>query len=490
MTMRLAAVLTRVDRGRGGPERTLLLVPSLAGGTLASADLGVCSPLHSVAAEIRLADGALVSSALERLAFWFAREGGWVRRLDAMTDAEVDQFRAAFGRCDVSLRDASPEGWSEAVRRVLGTPGVIDAAASPTRPLLTFHADGPACSGFAYDRQRRILWVSSPLAPPSGDVVELAVELADGPPGGIRAVATVAEARGVADATPGSPAGFGLALPSGDETVHGALAARCPPASPSRSERIGPRYRVMGEVRISEPVPRDEPLQHGTLEGGYLENLSHGGAFIRTARRWRVGERLHVHLHPPGGGEVSIPSTVVHRSKSGVGVRFSTAHGDELLAAALAALPGRPRRVLVVDDDALTRSILGDAFEARGFEVIRAPDGEAGLRAITDELLSLDAVVTDVQMPGLSGDELVTAVRRAGGETDLVLVVMSATLEHERMAALIAAGADAVLLKARGRDAVVDAVEAALAHRAQASLRPSLACQRASSGAPAVAKAG
>jgi hypothetical protein len=58
------------------------------------------------------------------------------------------------------------------------------------------------------------------------------------------------------------------------------------------------------------------------------------------------------------------------------------------------------------------------------------------------------------------------------------------------MAALIAAGADAVLLKVRGRDAVVGAVEAALAHRAQASVRPSLACQGTSSGPPAVAKAG
>jgi DNA-binding response OmpR family regulator len=39
---------------------------------------------------------------------------------------------------------------------------------------------------------------------------------------------------------------------------------------------------------------------------------------------------------------------------------------------------GRSRRVLVIDDDALARSMLADAFESQGFEVLTAPDAMSG----------------------------------------------------------------------------------------------------------------
>ena len=42
--------------------------------------------------------------------------------------------------------------------------------------------------------------------------------------------------------------------------------------------------------------------------------------------------------------------------------------------------PDRPRRALVVDDDALLRRMLGDALVARGFEVLTAPDAQEGIR--------------------------------------------------------------------------------------------------------------
>lgn len=133
----------------------------------------------------------------------------------------------------------------------------------------------------------------------------------------------------------------------------------------------------------------------------------------------------------------------------------------------------RARRVLIVDDDALVRQILVEAFEARGFETRTAADGEAGLRAITDELLALDAVVTDVQMPGLSGEALVSSVRSAGGEGELAVVVVGATLGDELTARLEAAGADRILSKAAGASSVVDAVEEVL--RVRATLIPSAA---------------
>jgi DNA-binding NarL/FixJ family response regulator len=164
----------------------------------------------------------------------------------------------------------------------------------------------------------------------------------------------------------------------------------------------------------------------------------------------------------------------VHRTKDGVGLEFELSGPvEEALAAAIAGLAARPRRVLIVDDDALVRQILVDAFEARGFEARTAADGEMGLRAIADELLGLDAVVTDVQMPSLHGEALVSAVSSAGGEGELAIVVFGASIDPELTARFEAAGADRILSKDAGVSSVVDAVEEVL--RVRATLRPASA---------------
>lgn len=136
------------------------------------------------------------------------------------------------------------------------------------------------------------------------------------------------------------------------------------------------------------------------------------------------------------------------------------------LEAAVPDAAARPRRVLVVDDDALVRTLYSDALAARGFETLAAADGETGLRTIVDELLALDAVVTDVHMPGLAGDALVAAVRQAGGEAELVLVAVTADAAPELAERLRRAGADAVVSKGAGPDAAVAAVELALERHA------------------------
>jgi CheY-like chemotaxis protein len=115
---------------------------------------------------------------------------------------------------------------------------------------------------------------------------------------------------------------------------------------------------------------------------------------------------------------------------------------------ALAQVP--QRRVLVIDDDELTRRMLADAFASRGFQAVVEADGRAGLRRIADELLVLHLVVTDLRMPGMDGDELVYRVRHLGGEHDLPIVVASAELTEDARLRLDAIGADAVVDKSLG----------------------------------------
>lgn len=126
----------------------------------------------------------------------------------------------------------------------------------------------------------------------------------------------------------------------------------------------------------------------------------------------------------------------------------------------------RPRRALVVDDDEIARRVLTKILGGSGFQVVTADDGLAGLRALVDEILDLDVVVTDVRMPHMDGMELIRRIREAGGERDLGIVVVTGTVTNgDRLREL---GADAVVGKTDDVDAIAAAVEAASGRSARA----------------------
>ena len=66
-------------------------------------------------------------------------------------------------------------------------------------------------------------------------------------------------------------------------------------------------------------------------------------------------------------------------------------------------------RILVVDDDREMRASLAHLLESAGYEVLRAQDGPQGLKAILSE--NPDAILSDVQMPGMDGLEFQAKVR-------------------------------------------------------------------------------
>jgi CheY-like chemotaxis protein len=116
----------------------------------------------------------------------------------------------------------------------------------------------------------------------------------------------------------------------------------------------------------------------------------------------------------------------------------------------------------VVDDDGLVRRMMADALTARGFEVLSASDASEGLRTLSEELLALDLLVTDLRMPGMTGEDLVRTIRKTGGEADLAIVVVTGHLADGLESKLEAAGADAVLDKALGAELVAQAADAVL----------------------------
>src|SRR5262249_40201163 len=65
---------------------------------------------------------------------------------------------------------------------------------------------------------------------------------------------------------------------------------------------------------------------------------------------------------------------------------------------------GRPRRVLVVDDNPGVLDLLREYLQSAGFEVLVATDGHSALEAVERDAPEL--VVLDVMLPGLDGYEV------------------------------------------------------------------------------------
>jgi DNA-binding response OmpR family regulator len=77
-------------------------------------------------------------------------------------------------------------------------------------------------------------------------------------------------------------------------------------------------------------------------------------------------------------------------------------------------------RILIVEDEpALVRG-LKDAFESKGFEVLTAQDGAAGIRLALEA--SPDLILLDIMLPRVNGYEICRMVRERGIETPILML--------------------------------------------------------------------
>jgi two-component system, cell cycle sensor histidine kinase and response regulator CckA len=79
-------------------------------------------------------------------------------------------------------------------------------------------------------------------------------------------------------------------------------------------------------------------------------------------------------------------------------------------AAGPALVSPLPPTILVVDDDAAMRTILGMTLRAFGYLALAAGDGEEALQMARDHP-EIRVILLDVVMPGLSGRELADQLR-------------------------------------------------------------------------------
>lgn len=81
------------------------------------------------------------------------------------------------------------------------------------------------------------------------------------------------------------------------------------------------------------------------------------------------------------------------------------------------------RRVVIVDDEPAIVELLALLFEDEGFDVLRAYDGEQGLRLAREA--HPDLIISDIALPRQTGIDLVKRLRD-GGDRETPVILMSA----------------------------------------------------------------
>jgi len=117
---------------------------------------------------------------------------------------------------------------------------------------------------------------------------------------------------------------------------------------------------------------------------------------------------------------------VMVQSEKGLGTTFNIYLPRVEAAADLNTVPvtraaeGGSETVLLVEDEESVRQLVRETLESKGYCVVQAENGEAGLLAAAKLDATIDLVITDVVMPGMSGRELVQELLRIRPETKVL----------------------------------------------------------------------
>lgn len=81
----------------------------------------------------------------------------------------------------------------------------------------------------------------------------------------------------------------------------------------------------------------------------------------------------------------------------------------------------RPATLLVVEDERMVREVVSAILERAGYRVVACNGGEAAIRAMTERAGGIDAVLLDMELPGMHGEEVLRRLREMKPDLPIVL---------------------------------------------------------------------
>ncbi|MCX7632104.1 MAG: response regulator [Turneriella sp.] len=100
-------------------------------------------------------------------------------------------------------------------------------------------------------------------------------------------------------------------------------------------------------------------------------------------------------------------------------------------------------KILVTDDSETIRKLLDITLRGAGHNITLAADGNEALAKFREEVF--DLIITDINMPGLNGIELIRAIRREN--TNIPILVLTSEIEQTLRQQGTEAGANGWIIK-------------------------------------------
>lgn len=153
------------------------------------------------------------------------------------------------------------------------------------------------------------------------------------------------------------------------------------------------------------------------------------GVGMDAATQERVGEPFFTTKGPTQGAGMGVATAMSIARDHGGTLRFVSAPGEGTTFTL--ALPQHeeapapallPRRVLLIDDEALVRRVLVRTLHRRGIEVTEARDGAEGIALLEAEPQGFRAVLLDLSMPGMTGVAVFQRIRAINRQLPIIVI--------------------------------------------------------------------
>ncbi|KKU73989.1 MAG: Two-component response regulator [Parcubacteria group bacterium GW2011_GWA2_47_26] len=109
-------------------------------------------------------------------------------------------------------------------------------------------------------------------------------------------------------------------------------------------------------------------------------------------------------------------------------------------------MPNNKTRILLVEDDTFLAGIYAHKFEAEGFEVLLATDGEAGAKVAAKELPNI--ILLDILLPKMDGFEVLEKVKGDAKTKNIPVILLTNLGQKEDVDKGLKLGASDYLIKA------------------------------------------
>jgi len=107
------------------------------------------------------------------------------------------------------------------------------------------------------------------------------------------------------------------------------------------------------------------------------------------------------------------------------------------------------KRILVVDDDPVIRTLVKEILSAEGHEILLAEDGQQGVDLLDAEPrpVKVDLIVLDVVMPGMNGLDVLVRLKLHPHTSKIPVMMLTGEKKAEDLLAGYSVGADYYITK-------------------------------------------